>query len=179
MISGGRGGGNTATGLVFEKKGANLADCLSKQEGYKVLYDGKVLYKKKEIGQILEKYKLYKFLKERGVDWKKIISSRLLPDNAIYIKKNKKLYIIECKYQQVSGSVDEKLQTCDFKKRQYEKLVSKLKIKVQFIYVLDEWYNKKPKYRDVLKYIKDVGCSYYFKKIPLDALGLPHIRIRS
>ena len=33
------------------------------------------------------------------------------------------LFIIEVKYQQVEGSVDEKLQTCDFKRKQYLKLV--------------------------------------------------------
>ena len=35
--------------------------------------------------------------------------------------------------RQVAGSVDEKLQTCDFKKKQYQKLLSQLNMEVQYI----------------------------------------------
>lgn len=31
------------------------------------------------------------------------------------VEDGKMFYNIECKYQQVNGSIDEKLQTCDFK----------------------------------------------------------------
>lgn len=41
---------------------------------------------------------------------------KLLPDDSIYVILNNTFFIIECKYQQVGGSVDEKLQTCDFKR---------------------------------------------------------------
>ena len=46
------------------------------------------------------------------------------------------LNIIEIKYQEVAGSVDEKLQTCDFKKKQYERLLRPLKLIVEYCYVL-------------------------------------------
>jgi hypothetical protein len=49
---------------------------------------------------------------------------------------------IEVKYQQVAGSVDEKLQTCDFKLKQYLKLVASLGIKVEYVYVLNNWFKK-------------------------------------
>ena len=55
-----------------------------------------------------------------------IISKKLLPDDCIFVIINNTLFIIECKFQQVAGSVDEKLQTCDFKKKQYQKLLAKL-----------------------------------------------------
>ena len=42
------------------------------------------------------------------------------------------LFIIEVKYQQLAGSVDEKLQTCDFKRKQYLKLVNYLGLKVEY-----------------------------------------------
>jgi hypothetical protein len=81
------------------------------------------------------------------------------------------MYIIEKKYQETSGSVDEKLPNCDFKKKEYEKLFNPLDIKVKYIYVFNEWF-KQDIYRDVLEYIKFVGCDYYFVEIPLEALGL-------
>ena len=67
-----------------------------------------------------------------------------------------------------SGSVDEKLQTCHFKKRQYEKLVAPLGLRVAFYYLLNDWF-RNASYRDVLEYIEEVGCRYFFKEIPLVA----------
>jgi hypothetical protein len=107
------------------------------------------------------------------LEWKKYISKQILPDDCVYVFENKTIYIIEKKFQQVGGSVDEKLQTCDFKKKQYEKIFSLLDIKVEYIYLLDKWF-RKPKYKDTLDYIKSVGCDYYFDMIPLKRLGLPN-----
>jgi hypothetical protein len=75
------------------------------------------------------------------------------------------------KFQNGPGSVDEKLQTCDFKKKQYTKLLKKGGIKVEYIYVLNDWF-RKPEYKNVLGYIREVGCHFYFNEIPLKALGL-------
>jgi hypothetical protein len=95
-----------------------------------------------------------------------------LPDDAIYISNGKELFIVEIKFQAVSGSVDEKLQTCDFKNRQYKKLFNPLGISVKYVYVLNKWFEK-PEYKDVLEYVKSVGCYYFFYTIPFDFLGLP------
>ena len=72
----------------------------------------------------------------------------------------------------MEGSVDEKLQTCDFKKKQYKKLMAPANIDVKYIYLLDNWF-KNEKYKDVLDYIHSVDCEYYFEYIPLAKLGLP------
>ena len=82
------------------------------------------------------------------------------------------MYIIECKFQRVEGSVDEKLQTCDFKKKQYKKLLAKANIDVEYMYLLSDFFKNK-KYKDVLDYIHSVGCYYYFEYIPLYTFGLP------
>jgi hypothetical protein len=95
-----------------------------------------------------------------------------LPDEAILIIKDKTLYIIEMKFQEVTGSVDEKLQTCDFKNQQYKKLLAPLNISVKYAYVLNDWFKKK-EYKDVLDYVKSVGCYYFFEEIPLEFLDLP------
>jgi len=42
-----------------------------------------------------------------------------LPDDAMLVIIRETLFIIEIKFQQVEGSVDEKLQTCDFKRKQF------------------------------------------------------------
>ena len=171
MIANGIGGANTRTGLVFEGK-VDLATFLSQQNGYVVDSDGKVFYCDELVAQIFKQDKFYKLLEEYGVDWRDIISKKLLPDDSIYIPINNTFFIIECKFQQVPGSVDEKLQTCDFKKKQYQKLLSNLNMKVEYVYLLNDWF-KQPKYKDVLDYIISVNCRYYFEYIPLQIFGLP------
>jgi len=170
MIKGGTGGGSTKTGLFFEGK-TDLATFLNSQKGYEIK-KGHVYFKGKLEGRIFKKHELYKFLEELKIDWREIISKKLLPDDSIYIIIKNTLYIIECKFQIVAGSVDEKLQTCDFKKKQYQKLFSRANIEVEYIYLLSDWF-KKPGYKDVLDYVISVRCSYYFNYIPLEKLGLP------
>ena len=170
MIQGGKGGANTLTGLTFEGK-TDLATYLNAQKGYTVTGEN-VFFDGKLVARVFKKYAFYRFLQEYGIDWKDYISKRLLPDNCIYVIVNNTLFIIECKFQHVSGSVDEKLQTCDFKKKQYQKLLAKANIEVEYIYLLSDWF-RKPEYKDVLDYIQSVRCQYYFEYIPLNKLGLP------
>lgn len=170
MIANGIGGANTKTGLVFEGK-VDLATFLSQQSGYIVDSDGEVFYDDELVTQIFKKHKFYSFLEERGVDWRNIISKRLLPDDSIYIIINNTFFIIECKFQQVAGSIDELL-VCDFNKKQYQKLLSNLNMEVEYLYLLSNWF-RKPEYRDVLDYIISVNCRYYFEYIPLQIFGLP------
>lgn len=170
MKKGGLGGGNTITGLIYEGK-VDLSVYLSQQKDYQVIGES-VLYKGETVAFIFKKHDFYHFLKHNGVNWEKIISSQLLPDNCIYVIVNNTLFIIEVKNQNITGSVDEKLQTCDFKRKQYIKLLSHLNIEVEYIYILSQWF-KKNKYRDVLDYIISVNCHYYFDYIPLQKLGLP------
>ncbi len=170
MKAGGTGGANTKTGLVFEGK-TDLATFLNAQKNYCVV-DENVYYRGKLVARVFKKFAFYKFLEEYNIDWRKLISKRLLPDDCIFVIIKNTLYIIECKFQRVAGSVDEKLQTCDFKKKQYQKLLSKANIDVEYVYLLSDWF-RKPEYKDVLDYIHSVRCQYYFEYIPLKKLGLP------
>lgn len=180
MIKNGIGGTNTKTGILFEKK-IELATRLNKLNGYKcveVKYKKimsksyKIYFEKELVAQTFQKHALYAFLEEREIDWEKILSKKLLPDDTIYVIKDNTIYILEMKFQEVDGSVDEKLQTCDFKKKQYKKLFSQLNYEVEFIYILSNYY-KAAKYKDVLDYIVSVNCSYYFEYLPLHKIGLP------
>lgn len=170
MIGGGIGGGNTKTGLNFEKR-VNILTLLKKKKGYDVRSDF-IFYEGKEVARSFSKDALYKYLGSKGLDYRKYISKKLLPDEAIYVIVNNTMFIVEIKFQKVEGSVDEKLQTCDFKRKQYAKLMAPLNIEVEYIYILNNWF-RNPKYKDVLDYIISVGCQYYFHYLPLQKLGLP------
>ncbi|MFA4946342.1 MAG: hypothetical protein WC607_02250 [Candidatus Micrarchaeia archaeon] len=171
MIRGGKGGSKTTLhGLHFEKR-TDFATVISKIKGYAVS-DDTVTFKGKDVARLYKKNRLYSgLLAPMGVNVGKLISKKLLPDDAVLVLVNETLFIVETKFQTVAGSVDEKLQTCDFKLKQYKKLVEP-KLKVKYVYVLNDWFKKK-EYADVLAYIKSVDCDYFFNELPLGYLGLP------
>jgi len=182
MKKGGVGGGNTTTGLRFEGR-VDFVNLITKIPGYSIAVPEYGTINKRKIGTDIlfngetvatcfKKHDFYRFLEQEDVDWKSIISKRLLPDDAILVILRETLFIIEIKYQEGGGSVDEKLQTCDFKKKQYVKLVSPLGLRVEFVFVLNDWF-KHPSYKDVLDYIHSVNCHYKFNEIPVAWLGLP------
>jgi hypothetical protein len=169
MIKGGKGGSHTnRTGLKFEKN-TDLSEALM-AAGFEVVEDS-IFREGTEVGTLMEKNKLYAFLRANEVDWRNIISARLCPDEAVFAKRARTLTIIEKKWQEVSGSVDEKLQTSGFKLRQYRRLFEPLEIPVKFIYLLSDWFTQ-PRYADVLEYIKDSGADYHFETLPLELLDL-------
>ena len=168
------GTGSTKSGSTFEGK-TDLITFLSKQKGYtikKETDETKIFYNKEHIASSYKKHMFYKYLEREGVKWKNLISRKLFPDEALFVKKKNTLYILEMKFQEREGSTDEKLQTCDFKLQQYKRLVSEFSVTVQYIFVLNDWF-KKEGYKDVLKHITDKGCSYYFTSVPIKELGLP------
>lgn len=166
----GFGGCNTITGLNFEKE-IDILTLLTSKEGYEVKHNA-IYFQGKEVARSLRKHSLYKYLVTQGVNYTQILSKKLLPDEALYVIVNNTLFVVEVKFQKVAGSVDEKLQTCDFKRKQYARLMAPLNIEVEYIYILSDWF-RKPEYKDVLDYIISVGCQYYFQYLPLQKLGLP------
>ena len=132
----------------------------------------KIYKNKKYIGHYYEKHSFYsQFLEKNGVNWKKLISKKYLPDSVFVNNTNDTIYIIEKKYQEDPGSVDEKLQTCDFKKKIYEKLLDELEIKVEYYYLLNDWFEQE-QYSDVFHYIDKVGCKKFINFIPFEVLGI-------
>ena len=166
------GGGalTNANGLEFERD-TSLNEALI-NNGYRV-EDFEVFDKdNNKIGLSIPQNNLYKnFLEKEKIDFRKYNSKKWKPDEAFLNYKTKTVYIIEKKYQECNGSVDEKLPNCDFKKSEYEKLFRPLGIKVSYIYVFNDWF-KQDVYRDVLDYIESVGCKYFYNEIPLEVLGL-------
>lgn len=133
---------NTTTGLTFEE----------------------LINMEKENGGInVSKHNLYRYLKQQHIDWKKIISKKLLPDEAYIDPVAKTFHIYEKKYQQTAGSCDEKPQTCAFKIWEYRRLAAALGIpaeNVTYTYILSKWFNN-PCYKDMLEFIHMIdGCDY-------------------
>lgn len=131
---------NTTTGLKFEKK-----------------------IKIKGQGIDLSQTKLYKYLKEKEIDWTKIISRQIRPDEAYFDPETKILSVYEKKFQKTEGSADEKPQTCAFKIFEFRKIGKAIGAEeVTYTYIFNDWF-KNPKYKDMLDYIKTVdGCDYIF-----------------
>ena len=111
---------------------------------------------------------------ELGIKWKDILSKKLLPDDAILVHDTNTIYIVEKKYQKSSGSNDEKIQTAPYKILQYNMLFEGTNIKVNFCYVLSDWFKleNNPSYRNMLKYLDDNKVKYYYNELPLNHIGL-------
>jgi hypothetical protein len=172
MIKGGKGGANTnISGLKFEQK-IDVKTAFQGLKGYEVK-DNEVFFEGERVAELYKKNAFYKkFLSKYNINWTDILVKRLLPDEAIFVLHNNTLFIIEKKFQHGTGSVDEKLQTCSFKLIQYRKLLSKANIRVEYGYVLNNWFNQS-RYNDVLDYIHSVNCFYFFEELPFSFLGLP------
>lgn len=165
----GGGARTNLNGLHFEQT-TSLDDALI-NAGYNInnctVYRGN-----HKIGMSVPQKRLYTyFLNPNGIFYSDFNSKEWRPDEAFINFKNGIAYIIEKKFQNCAGSVDEKLPSCHFKKLEYQKLFTPLGFDVEFIYIFNNWFLDK-KYRDTLEYIKCMGCYYFYNEIPLDFLGL-------
>ena len=165
----GGGAQTNINGLTFEQ--TTSLNTLLKKRGFQV-NEYEVLLKNRVVAMSVPKKNIYtKFLEPRGIIYSNYNSKGWQPDEAFINLLNNTAYIIEKKFQNCSGSVDEKLPNCHFKKLEYEKLFKPINFRVEFVYVLNDWF-KDPKYKDVLEYIQTMGCHYYFNTLPLEFMGL-------
>ena len=163
----GGGAKTNANGLTFEQN-TSLRDAFRKA-GYTVDSDT-LLNGGEEVGIFVEKYKLYKFLKAHGINWKDYMKKKVLPDEALIIESQKRVYVIEKKWQGGYGSVDEKLCACEFKKQQYEKLFTPIGYTVKMMYLMNDWF-KQESYKDIIEYMesKDIQC--FYEELPLSVFA--------
>jgi hypothetical protein len=158
IITNGTGAGGKLTnenGLSYE----NITNILNYFSVYETITDKNINYyiididKKKYI--YLQKKNLEKFLFK---DYNKLEKS-LYPDEAFIDIENNKLFILEKKFQQTSGSVDEKIQTGLFKKEFYKELYPNYEI--YYAYVLSDWF-KNPKYLPEFRFLSKYNiCIFY------------------
>jgi hypothetical protein len=81
------------------------------------------------------------------------------PDEAYIDLERNIVFIIEKKFQQESGSVDEKLQTGCFKQSHFKGMFPNFKI--YYMYCLSDWF-KSDEYESVLNYLKDGGIPVFW-----------------
>lgn len=165
----GGGAQTNKNGLSFEQA-TSLNDALE-QAGY-TIFGPHIFMDGEEIGMSVSKHQFYNdFLEPQGIDYTNYNSKKWLPDEAFVNYHMRTVYIIEKKFQNTGGSVDEKLTNCDFKRWEYQKLCKPIGYDVEYIYVLSDWF-RNPKYKDYLDYVEYQHCPYYFNKLPLRVLGL-------
>jgi hypothetical protein len=124
--------------------------------------------------EIFFKASLHKdFFEPRGIKSSDYFSARLEPDTAIFSNATKTLTIIEKKQQTGTGSVAEKLQTCDYKMIYYKTLCDPIGLKVDLVWQLGEYFKKQEiQLRSVFEYMNPKGSTYYFHKIPVGMLKI-------
>ena len=185
---GGTGGGNTITGLRFEKTVDLYAAlratgrftfeeifCLHNKKrqrcGIKLFENGvhkASLARQEEFARFIEC--------EYGVVMKKRLTWSFEPDDGlVLISSPLKVFIVETKFQQTKGSVDEKPSSCHYRQERWTHLFAGTdlgKARVQLIYVLSSWFLK-PKYKDMIAYVKSQGCLVFINEpVPMDVFGL-------
>ncbi len=165
----GGGAQTNINGLFFEQ--TTSLNVALEEAGY--IIEGCNVYAGRDaIGLSVQKYSLYsKFLEPNGIYYEDYNSKKWLPDECFINTVNDTAYIIEKKFQNCPGSVDEKLPGCHFKKGEYQKLFTPLEIDVEYLYVFNDWFLQDV-YIDTLDYIKMMGCHFFFNEIPLSFLGL-------
>tara|TARA_Y100001970_G_scaffold234638_1_gene293144 strand:- start:1001 stop:1564 length:564 start_codon:yes stop_codon:yes gene_type:complete len=171
-------------GLKFEAT-TNLSDVLNSHSLFSVK-DDFIYFENKKVGQVISQNKLYKWLENNDVEWKKLTNKQMFPDEAVINFMNNTLYLIEKKYQETEGSVDEKLQTFHFKIWFYEKVTKDLNINIDFAYLLSDWFFEKKytqgwregtlKYQEILDYLDLNNINVFRKEIPLDYL-FPELKL--
>jgi len=158
----GAGGANTnINGLQFEE----VADLKDRYEsiqpsrnriGSEVTFKGHLRTFIKVNKSALHKY--MEKLGEKNMTLKPAAGCKF-PDEAYIDLERNIIFIIEKKFQQESGSVDEKLQTGCFKQSHYKGLFPIFKI--YYMYCLSDWF-KSDDYESVLKYLKDGGIHVFW-----------------
>ena len=91
MKKDGIGGANTKTGLYFEGR-VDFLTFIKQQKNYNVK-GNTIFYNGEKVAISFKKYGLYKYLEENGIDYKKIISKRLLPDDAVFVITNNTFFM--------------------------------------------------------------------------------------
>jgi hypothetical protein len=179
MKKGGTGGANTnASGLPYEARVASEIRSTLISNGFIHMGTSGKSGKRETFENNLSSLQMMfhnafytDFVEELGINFKDKFSARLIPDIALVDRKSKVLKIIEIKNQTGSGSVVEKLQTCDYKQYYYSKLLEQELYEVQVIWRLGSYFEENKRgLSSVYEYMLLKNSPYFFKDIPADVL---------
>jgi hypothetical protein len=170
----GAGGSNTnKNGLNYEEL-TNLCKLLNLDHTKTKFGNGKTheyhLFKYKTVElYILKKNGLQNYLKN---EFNSTYGKSLEPDECLLNKKEKIIIVLEKKFQQSNGSTDEKIQTGDCKRWEYEKLYPGYQI--IYIYILSDWF-RKDRYKLDIQYLFEKNINVLFGSDPCYLDKLFHI----
>lgn len=157
----GAGGAQTnKNGLGYEN--TNCLPTILNIETHKIIFGS-------GINDCYYMYKDYIILKQRGLynylhnSYNNNCEKKLNPDECIIDTNKHILYILEKKFQQCGGSVDEKIQTALFKRWYYGEQYPAYTI--VYIYVLSDWFKQK-KYRPEMRYLNNNNVPVLFSSDP-------------
>jgi hypothetical protein len=124
------------------------------------------------IGTVCKQARFYhEFIEPHDIVWSDILDTKMLPDDVFIDDEQKVVYIVEKKFQSQDGSTDEKPRGCEYNLRAYRKLCSSTGYDVRYTYIANDWWKQK-KYRQLIEFVREKGCEWYFNVIPLSSLGL-------
>lgn len=124
------------------------------------------------IGTVCKQARFYhEFVEPHGIIWSDILDVQITPDDVFIDDEHKIVHIVEKKFQSRPGSTDEKPRGCEYNLRAYRKLCASTGYDVQYTYVANDWWKQK-KYCQLIEFVREKGCGWYFNDIPLSALGL-------
>ena len=154
----GAGGANTnKNGLQFEE----VADLKDRYESIIRRKIGSEVKFKGHLSTFIEvsKSALHKYMEKIGEKnmMLKPAAGCKKPDEAYIDLEKNNIFIIEKKFQQISGSADEKLQTGYFKQLHYKELFPNFNI--YYMYCLSDWFKRE---ESALKYLKDSGIPVFW-----------------
>ena len=180
------GGAKTNTnGLKFERDTdfSELVDSLPNYEVKEIDFKDKKVTKgfdvfrigeEKPIGKIMPQYRFYDFLKELEIE--NTNSKQWKPDEVFINFENHTVYIVEKKWQESEGSVDEKLLGFGNKRRIYQRLLDSVHegepFSVQFIFVGNKSFFGQDKYRDTFEMLRGDGIKIMLDEYDMTFFGL-------
>ena len=155
MITGGTGGANTQTGAIFELN----TDLKTNLNNAHI-----------DLSQItfVQKWDFVYYMRKCKIDLVQVFGKNFLPDEAFIYQNH--LFVIEKKYQEVNGSVDEKIQTGPYKQSVYERCAQLAGLNgATYIYLLNSSAFNKPKYTvDQIPYLIRNNIPVYFDNFPIN-----------
>ncbi len=163
MKEGGKGGDVAAkSGIDFENKNSFLnivsqdpnlsyefidTDSKAKNKPFKILGQDKL------IAEVYFEKQMYNdLLSKENVFWGDYFYKMWKPDTFVINFNLKKCFVVEMKNQKTPGSVDEKLQSFNFKIEYYKKILSKSNslndYEFEYLFVLSDWFYTDKVYKD-------------------------------
>ena len=178
----GGGANTTLNGLKFERdiEFSELVDTLPNYELKEIDFKDKKVTKgfevyrigeKEPMGKIMPKNRFYDFLKDLNIE--NTNSKQWQPDEVFINFENNTVYIIEKKWQETRGSVDEKLLGFGNKRRLYQRLLDKSDkpFSVSFVFVGNDFF-KEDSYRDYFEMLRGDGIKIMIEKYDMNFFGL-------